>query len=218
MRDKDDIYVGGPNSASIRQRLFQELPQYVKQGMTVLDVGAGDLTTAREIASRFGARVDAIDLKLPKDPAIRTFHANLDERWPLRDAYYDVVISTAVIEHMENPYHFMREISRVLKPRGIAIVSTHNIDQYWSKLHFLLTNQHKAFVWKDCDAVGEHRTPLNEEQLCWIGGRVNLKTARIFYGNPALKIIPFVPALKRVPCWKTLGQEVFIVFEAAKEI
>jgi 2-polyprenyl-3-methyl-5-hydroxy-6-metoxy-1,4-benzoquinol methylase len=39
---------------------------------------------------------------------------------------YDVVVSFQVIEHIENDVLFLKEIHRVLKPGGIALISTPN--------------------------------------------------------------------------------------------
>ncbi len=212
--EKKPVFVVGKNSRKVRQRLFQELPSYLRPGLKVLDVGAGDLTTARRMHNEHGVSVDAIDLALPHDNDITCHIHDLNESWP-RDMTnrYDVVVSTACIEHIENPYHFMREVSRVLKQGGIAIISTHDINYYWSKLHFMATNHHQAFWWKkDCNPVGEHRVALNEEHLQWAGSRAGIVPVRSFFGNPNLRFIPLIDGIKKIPNWRYLSQEVFVVF------
>lgn len=44
----------------------------------------------------------------------------------LEDDTYDIVISFQVIEHINNDALFLKEISRVLKPGGVAIITTPN--------------------------------------------------------------------------------------------
>ena len=44
-----------------------------------------------------------------------------------KDKSFDVVTATEVIEHLENPRLFLRDINRVLKPGGLCVLSTPNI-------------------------------------------------------------------------------------------
>lgn len=46
---------------------------------------------------------------------------------PFEDASFDVVVSFQVIEHIEDDHAFVSEMARVLKPNGIAILTTPNI-------------------------------------------------------------------------------------------
>ena len=41
------------------------------------------------------------------------------------DRYFDIVLSTQVLEHCPNPQVYLAEASRVLKPGGKIILSTH---------------------------------------------------------------------------------------------
>jgi SAM-dependent methyltransferase len=41
------------------------------------------------------------------------------------DGHYDVVLSTQVMEHVENPENYLREAARLLKPGGKLVLSTH---------------------------------------------------------------------------------------------
>lgn len=64
----------------------------------------------------------------------------LDARFD--DNQFDVVIFNHLIEHLTDPQTYLREINRILKPRGILCVSTPNIDslsarvfgKYWQAL------------------------------------------------------------------------------------
>ncbi|MBM3845226.1 MAG: class I SAM-dependent methyltransferase [Verrucomicrobia bacterium] len=51
-------------------------------------------------------------------------------------AFFDVVTATEVIEHLEHYRETLQEIQRVLKPGGIAILSTPNILNLNSRLRF----------------------------------------------------------------------------------
>ena len=49
---------------------------------------------------------------------------------------FDVIISLAVIEHLDDPSIFLREIYRVLKNNGILFLSTPN--WHYSKENFMM--------------------------------------------------------------------------------
>lgn len=215
MKQREGVFIAGRNAKAIRERLLQELPHYIKSGMQVIDVGAGDLTTAIEVHDNWVVGMTAIDLKLPYNNKLNAcIEADLDNAWPLTQELYDLVISTATIEHCENPYHFMRELARILKRDGIAIISTHNTNYYWSKLLFLFTNKHQAFPWGTNEyKTGEHRTPLNEEHLTFCATMAGLQVIRTFYGNPNLRLFPYVDGLHNVKPTKWNSQEFFLVIK-----
>jgi len=56
---------------------------------------------------------------------------------PYRDGFFDLVTATEVIEHMENPRLFLRELSRVLRPGGVCVLSTPNVLNLNSRLRYL---------------------------------------------------------------------------------
>jgi len=57
---------------------------------------------------------------------------------PYDDASFDYVISVETIEHLENPWHFLRELSRILKPDGVLILTTPNINSISSRAFFCI--------------------------------------------------------------------------------
>jgi len=82
---------------------------------------------------------------MPDLNGINTKAANLNELWPLPSDAFDVAVALEVIEHLENPRHFFREIIRITKCGGLVIVSTPNQLSIFSKLCFLIRSQHQQF-------------------------------------------------------------------------
>jgi SAM-dependent methyltransferase len=124
------------------------------------DLGAGDGTlTARLRASGFQVRaVDAVtDDFGPRD--IEIIQADLNEGIPLHDETMDVVVSTEVIEHLENPWFFVRELYRVLRPGGVAVVSTPNLENIYVRGYFALTGRLYNFLDTAYRDIG-HITPV----------------------------------------------------------
>lgn len=60
------------------------------------------------------------------------------ERIPLEDSSVDVVVTFETIEHIENYGLFIKEVKRVLKDDGIAVVSTPNDLEFAEGNHFHL--------------------------------------------------------------------------------
>jgi 2-polyprenyl-3-methyl-5-hydroxy-6-metoxy-1,4-benzoquinol methylase len=117
----------------IHQRLFKAYiiaKDYV-QG-DVLEVGCGEgrgILLLTERAKSFTA-VDKIkpvieDLQ-KKHPAGRFISMNIPPLSSLADNAYDFIVSFQVIEHIENDALFLKEIHRVLKPGGTALLTTPN--------------------------------------------------------------------------------------------
>ena len=50
---------------------------------------------------------------------------------PYRDGVFDAVSCLDVIEHVLDPRHLLREVARVLRPEGILVLTTPNIQAYW---------------------------------------------------------------------------------------
>src|SRR5207302_621110 len=53
--------------------------------------------------------------------------ADLNERLPFPDAFFDAVAAVAVVEHIFDPYFTVAEIWRMLKPRGHVILEVPNL-------------------------------------------------------------------------------------------
>jgi SAM-dependent methyltransferase len=64
---------------------------------------------------------------------------DLNDPLPFKDASFDGVNITEVIEHVEHQAQLIREISRVLKKDGVVVVSTPNVLNVLSRLRFLFT-------------------------------------------------------------------------------
>ena len=85
----------------------------------VLDVGCGDKPYRRLLrgASSY------VGLDVP-DGGHADVVVQPGQPWPLEDSSFDAVLSTEVLEHAEDFEHVLAEIARVLRPGGLAIITT----------------------------------------------------------------------------------------------
>ncbi|BBI35680.1 class I SAM-dependent methyltransferase [Cohnella abietis] len=120
--------------ASIIERQRQYLP-YFGNKKNVLDIGCGRGEFIQLLQSE-GVSVSGIDLnadmvKYCKNKGYDVHHANvLEHLATVDDKTYDGIFMAQVIEHLsyEEYMPLLKEIFRVLKPQGVAIVETINVE------------------------------------------------------------------------------------------
>lgn len=151
-------------------------------GGVLADVGCGTGDLWRATRGRFqrGVGVDAIRYDgLPDD--LPFVAADLDGgRLPLDDAAVDVAAAIEVIEHLENPRGFMRELARITRPGGWVVVTTPNQLSALSLLTLILKGSFSAFQDRDYPA---HRTALLEIDLRRIAAESRLDAVEIAYSR-----------------------------------
>lgn len=92
----------------------------VPPGGTVLDYGCADAPYRHA----FRDDVHYLAADLPGNP-IATVTIGADGSLPLADASVDAVLSTQVLEHVDDPARYLAEIQRVTRPGGRVLLSTH---------------------------------------------------------------------------------------------
>jgi SAM-dependent methyltransferase len=129
----------------------------------ILDAPCGAGVFASTIA-RMGFRISAADI----DPSARHLlgdsfaEADLNGRLPWTNDSFDVVCSIEGIEHLENPYQYLRELHRVLRPSGTLILTTPNVISLRSRVRFFGS----SFFHKDPLPLNEKtRHPLHHINL-----------------------------------------------------
>ncbi|MGD2087767.1 MAG: class I SAM-dependent methyltransferase [Candidatus Aminicenantes bacterium] len=147
---------------------FYELQIYldvlgnIKPGKMVdLGCGSGALSS---LFTKLGWEVvscdhdDLFNNGLQKIDFVKT---DLNEDFPFESEFCNLVVAKQVIEHLNNPTHFLSEIARILRPGGIVFLSTPNISSLASRYTVIRSGYHTYFegMWK------EHRSPVHYEQL-----------------------------------------------------
>jgi 2-polyprenyl-3-methyl-5-hydroxy-6-metoxy-1,4-benzoquinol methylase len=122
-------------------------------GIKVLDVGCGDGSTLNAICDSYGCEGKGIDVDKRRIAHARgkakkaEFECGLFEGKKFAGPY-DVVISSAVIEHVTDPIGFLKEFGDVLKPGGSVFLLTPNA----ASLNYRLLRS----WWRELLSIGEH--------------------------------------------------------------
>ena len=126
----------------------------------LLDVGAGDGTLARRLED-YGFDVRAVDLTARdfKPNGIDITAADLNVGIPFSDGEFAIVVATEVIEHLENPWFFVRELYRITRPGGVVVVSTPNLANVFTRGWYALTGRLYNFLEAAYRDIG-HLTPI----------------------------------------------------------
>jgi len=109
----------------------------------VVDLGCGNAGFSVQARERIGCRemwgVDSDErlLNEAEQKGLKVRKADLNLRVPFEDDFFDVVLSNQVIEHLFYPVRFIKEIHRILRPNGYAVISTENLAS-WDNLVALL--------------------------------------------------------------------------------
>jgi SAM-dependent methyltransferase len=175
----------GSSNEAIYQMVLKALEPIAKGG-TIVDVGCGQgnlIPYVKNICDRY-IGVDVVRYEeFPSDQEFKC--VNLDSgKVNLPNSCAEIVCSVETIEHLENPRAFVRELSRLVKPKGIVIITTPNQLSLFSKLTLIFENQFYHFR----DTPGcypAHISALLEIDLVRIFTECELSDIQICYGSPS---------------------------------
>jgi len=114
------------------QQVINLIPQ--KKAQTILDIGCGDGVLSWLIYQKTKASIIGIDSEklsiqfaeqeFKRRQAKAKFLVTNAYKLPFENNSFDMIVSTEVIEHLSDTKKFLAEIKRVLKPKGLCIITT----------------------------------------------------------------------------------------------
>jgi SAM-dependent methyltransferase len=157
----------------------------LKGKVKVIDAAAGNGYMTKWLMEH-GAEVTPFDISCSdwKMTDIKCNYSDFNKRIEADDNTFDIGISIETIEHVENPFHFIRELSRVTKPNGLIIITTPNVHSIRSRIKFLFCGLPTLFEYIQDDHMGQHISPVSIGQFLYGFKMANLKLVDIYSTGP----------------------------------
>jgi 2-polyprenyl-3-methyl-5-hydroxy-6-metoxy-1,4-benzoquinol methylase len=170
----------GSSSDAIYRMVGGALDRHGARGGTLADVGCGAGHLWRAIGGRFTRYLGLDAVRYDGFPTEGEFYrVDLDASdWAVGAAVADVVTALETIEHLDNPWVFMRRLAALAKPGAWIVVTTPNQLSALSLLALVFKKRFSAFQ----DAhFPTHRTALLESDLQRAAHEAGLQTLEINY-------------------------------------
>jgi len=123
-----------------RKLIHQMINKFAEKGK-VLDIGAGTGKILSELKIK-DWEIEGIDgekeaVKWSQKRGIKIQQADIEKKLGFNKNSFELILVLDVIEHLNNDRQVLKEINRVLKPRGIAIITVPAYQwlfNYWDKM------------------------------------------------------------------------------------
>jgi SAM-dependent methyltransferase len=123
---------------------IKRILELCEPGKRMLDIGCYDGTLAVLIGKQFGYKeIWGIEISpkvafLAEKRGVRVKIQDFEERFHFKNNFFDLVVAGEVIEHVVDTDRFIQEVKRVLKPKGVLVLSTPNIASLGRRLFLFL--------------------------------------------------------------------------------
>lgn len=113
---------------------------------------------------------------------------------------YDIIISVELIEHIENPFHFVRELAKISEMNGLLVLTTPNVLSLSSRFRYFCSGCVDYFrrpyneYWLNMG----HLNPINPIQLIYLLRKNGFKVLDLFSNKAVFfskLLLPLVPIL-----------------------
>jgi len=167
------------------KRLFEN-----KKHIKILDIATGEGALSYRLYNEGFENIDAVDIdskNFKYHNLIKFFELDLNNYQSVcnfeKNNYqkYDLILGIETIEHLENPWQYLRLLKGLVKKDGLIIMSTPNINSIYSKVSFLIFDYFFQFSYESLEYG--HINPISSLEMQIICNNLGLKIERIFPGG-----------------------------------
>lgn len=202
----------GSSERAIYRMVAHAIDAHGLGGGRLVDVGCGGGALWRELSSRFSAYCGLDAVRYGTFPADLEFRAaDLDgAAWPIEPRSADLVVAVETIEHLENPWAFLRQLALIARPGAGVIVTTPNQLSLLSLLTLATKRRFSAFQDAHYPA---HRTALLASDLDRVARAAGLIVSAIAFSTSGrVPVTPWhYPAVLSRACPRALSDNLMIV-------
>ena len=202
----------GASSDAIYRLVAELLDARSIRGGVLVDVGCGRGDLRRHVGDRFARWIGLDAVRYDALPDEVEFHGvDLDaSAWPIGGVVGDVVVAVETIEHLENPWAFVRALAQITRPGGHVVVTTPNQLSALSLLTLVVKQRFSAF---QDSMYPTHRTALLESDLRRVAAAAGLVDVEVSYtaqGRWPLSGVHYPRALARA-CPRLCSDNVLLI-------
>lgn len=118
------------SSGLLKKMMEENIPKFLEKGKKydILDYGCG-VKPYEYIFDNYAGKYTGADVGENPHAEVKIIP---DEKLPFKDGEFDIVLSSQVLEHVENTDFYLGECRRLLKDNGLLFLSTHGTWQFHS--------------------------------------------------------------------------------------
>lgn len=154
------------------------LAKYISPTDRVLELGVGSGAFLARLRDMGFEHLEGADICLDQCEIsnVPLQECNFDQPFQqLFPGNYSAIVVLEVIEHLESPRNFIRQVRELLSEDGYLIISTPNIAHWIGRLHFLCTGEVRYFS-DEMYHSQRHITILPDNQFKLLLSEVGLRT------------------------------------------
>jgi SAM-dependent methyltransferase len=161
--NKDSLYNGIPMMCTynVHQTIFKKFSELnLKKDIKILVLGSGTGAFDQRLVDHGYKNVISVEFIPENFMAKGTTLLSLDLNKDFDNlGKFDVVFAIEIIEHLENQFHFIRNIKNILDDDGVLFLSTPNVENTFSRIKFFLLKRLHFFSREDLYGTG-HINPI----------------------------------------------------------
>lgn len=188
----------------LRKMVYEYFAEEAKKGMKILEIGCNvgtniwmfnDLFYGAKALEFYGVDISPKAIKAAKEYGEKielrncSFTAGDAEGLGYKDDSFDIVVCTELLEHLPNPNESLKEIHRVLKFGGVAIITTPNRENILKKIagksiaERLETDCQKTDPYQKRENSFGHISVLSSKELIKISKETGFEIEKIRKGS-----------------------------------
>ncbi len=163
----------------LHEQIAENIVKNLNPGSKILDLGCGQGALSLRLQD-LGYKLLAVDVNkndfeatdVPYEVCDFNSSHQVQNFLKSHNEEFDCVLGIEVIEHLENPWEYIRMLKSLVKEDGLIVLSTPNITSWYHRVVFLMTGLFPTFV--DPDEIG-HINPISEWEIKVIASKLHLK-------------------------------------------
>jgi SAM-dependent methyltransferase len=177
------------------------LRKHVAAPLPMLDLASGSGAFLARLRDQGFTDLDAVEIDQQSFafPGLKPRHVDLNSDFAAQiERRYGLISALEILEHLDSPRHFLRQIHALLQPSGYLLLSTPNIANWAGRLRFLLWGEHRQFQEHDYH-YQRHISPTTDIQMKLMFKEIGLRLIESVVAGS------FFGPVKRLVLWPVLG-------------